>query len=194
MRKDFDDSDSMVNSFNSILLDNANKSAIQKKPNIKVKIKSKRKPWFSESCIELHNSVKNYEKMVNKFPQNAQYRKSFYSLRAQYRRRCKYEEKVYRQKICNEINNNMENDPKNFWSLINKLSNTSSGVVSDNVPHKEFVQHFKNLNSEDNNPNQFQQHIVKILNELINKLETDNRVNKLNDQIKPEEIIKAIRK
>ena len=26
----------------------------------------------------------------------------------------------------------MENDPKKFWSLINKLSNTSSGVVSDN--------------------------------------------------------------
>jgi PhoPQ-activated pathogenicity-related protein len=83
----------------------------------------------------------------------------------------------------------MENDPKKFWSLINKLSNTSSGVVSDNVPHKELVQHFKNLNL-----NQFQQHIVKILNELINKLETDNRVNKLNDKIKHEEIIKAIRK
>jgi hypothetical protein len=56
------------------------------------------------------------------------------------------------------------------------------------------VQHFKNLNTEDNNLNQFQQHIVKILDELINKLETDNRVNKLNDKIKPEEIIKAIRK
>jgi hypothetical protein len=64
MRKDFDDSDSMVNSFNSILLDNANKSAkfIKKKTNIKYKIKSKRKPWFSESCFELHNSVKNYTK------------------------------------------------------------------------------------------------------------------------------------
>ena len=56
------------------------------------------------------------------------------------------------------------------------------------------MQHFKNLNTEDNNLNQFQQHIVKILDELINKLETDNRVNKLNDKIKPEEIIKAIRK
>ena len=81
MWKDFDDSDSMVNSFNSILLDNANISAkfIKNKPNIKVKIKSKRKPRFSESCIELHNSVKNYETLVNKFPKNAQYRKSFYS-------------------------------------------------------------------------------------------------------------------
>ena len=62
------------------------------------------------------------------------------------------------------------------------------------MQHKELVQHFKNLNTEDNNLNQFQQHIVKILDELINKLETDNRVNKLNDKIKPEEIIKAIRK
>jgi hypothetical protein len=87
----------------------------------------------------------------------------------------------------------MENDPKKFWSIINKLSNTSSGVVSDNVPHKEFVQHFKNLNTEDNNLNQFQQHIVKMLNELMNKLETDNRVSKLNDKIKPEEITKAIK-
>jgi hypothetical protein len=87
----------------------------------------------------------------------------------------------------------MENDPKKFWSIINKLSNTSSGVVSDNVPHKEFVQHFKNLNTEDNNLNQFQQHIVKMLNELMNKLETDNRVCKLNDKIKPEEITKAIK-
>ena len=56
------------------------------------------------------------------------------------------------------------------------------------------MQHFKNLNTEENNLNQFQQHIVKILDELINKLETDNRVNKLNDKIKHEEIIKAIRK
>ena len=76
-----DDSDSMVNSFNSILLDNANISAkfIQKKPNTKVKIKSKRKPWFSESCIVCYITLKNYEKLVDKFPQNAQYRKSFYS-------------------------------------------------------------------------------------------------------------------
>ena len=69
--------------------------------------------------------------------------------------------KVYRQKMCNEINNNMENDPKKFWSLINKLSNASSGVVSDNVPHNEFSQHFKNLNTEDNNLNQSNSILLK---------------------------------
>ena len=68
------------------------------------------------------------------------------------RKKCvNFDNEPYRQNICNEINNNMENDPKKFWSLINKLSNASSGVVSDNVPHNEFSQHFKNLNTEDNN-------------------------------------------
>jgi hypothetical protein len=53
MRKDFDDSDSMVNSFNSILLDNANISAkfIQKKPNIKVKLNLKENHGFQNRVL-----------------------------------------------------------------------------------------------------------------------------------------------
>jgi hypothetical protein len=49
-----------------------------------------------------------------------------------------FDNEPYRQNICNEINNNMENDPKKFWSLINKLSNASSGVVSDNAVLNKF--------------------------------------------------------
>lgn len=34
-----------------------------------------RTPWFSESCTNFRNSVKQYEKLVNQYPFNSQYRK-----------------------------------------------------------------------------------------------------------------------
>jgi hypothetical protein len=53
MRKDFDDSDSMVNSFNSILLDNANKSAkfIKKKQILSLKLNLKENHGFQNRVL-----------------------------------------------------------------------------------------------------------------------------------------------
>jgi hypothetical protein len=34
----------------------------------------------SQSCRDLRNTVKNYDKLVNKYPQNTEYRHKFYSL------------------------------------------------------------------------------------------------------------------
>ena len=53
MRKDFDDSDSMVNSFNSILLDNANKSAkfIKKKQILSLKLNLKENHGFQKRVL-----------------------------------------------------------------------------------------------------------------------------------------------
>ena len=64
----------MVGEVNSILIETANLSAkFVKRSNKqvhcrKLKKKSNKKSWFSESCEELRTSVKNYEKLVNKFP------------------------------------------------------------------------------------------------------------------------------
>ena len=48
--------------------------------------RSTRKPWFSQSCTDLRNTVKSYEKLVNKYPQNGQYRKLYYTYRSKFRR------------------------------------------------------------------------------------------------------------
>ena len=110
--------------------------------------KTKKKQWFTESCKELRNIVRNYEKLVNKFPFNASYRQSFYSFRARYRRKCKFEEKMHRQTLLNEINNSMNKDPKTFWKLINKLSHPLK-CENNGIPHNEFINHFKKLSSEE---------------------------------------------
>jgi hypothetical protein len=64
---------------------------------------SNRNPWFTESCRDLRNTVKNYEKLVNKYPQNTEYRHKFYSFRSKFRRLCKFEENKYKEKKCSEL-------------------------------------------------------------------------------------------
>jgi len=81
------------------LYENALQSAklVQKVSMLRTKKKeSNRNPWFTESCRDLHNTVKNYEKLVNKYPQNTEYRHKFYSFRSKFRRLCKFEETKYK--------------------------------------------------------------------------------------------------
>ena len=75
---------------------------------------SNRNPWFTESCRDLRNTVKHYEKGVNKYPQNTEYRHNFYSFRSKFRRMCKFEEKIYQEKICSELSNISNKNPKAF--------------------------------------------------------------------------------
>ena len=51
--------------------------------------KYKKKPWFSESCEDLRNTVRHYASLMNKFPFNGSFRKQYYSYLSRYRRKCK---------------------------------------------------------------------------------------------------------
>ncbi|CAG2232931.1 unnamed protein product [Mytilus edulis] len=101
LKSTFKDSESAVNSFNTILYENALKSAkLVKKVPVRNKNQNrlKRRPWYSESCRELGVTVKNYAKLVNKHPYNSEYRHKFYSFRSRLRRLCKYEENKYKKR------------------------------------------------------------------------------------------------
>jgi hypothetical protein len=65
--------------------------------------------------------VKNYEKLVNKYPQNTEYRHKFYSFRSKVRRLCKFEEKKYKEKKNSELSNISNKNPKAFWDILNNL-------------------------------------------------------------------------
>ncbi|CAC5392458.1 unnamed protein product [Mytilus coruscus] len=141
----------MVGEFNSILIETANMSTkfIKRgKPKRDKSNKTRKKPWFSESCEDLRISVKNYEKLVNKFPFKAEYRKSFYTFRSHFRRRCKYEEKQYKEKICNDLDSCVESNPKVFWKLINKLDQSSTCKINESLPYNSFKEHFEKLTLE----------------------------------------------
>ena len=98
------DSNSAVEKFNAILCDTALLSTkfVQKKI-MNRPIQKNKKPWFSDSCHDLHTTVKKYCLLVNKFPDNGSYRKSFYSFKSKLRRRCKQEERSYKSQICDQI-------------------------------------------------------------------------------------------
>ncbi|CAG2247316.1 unnamed protein product [Mytilus edulis] len=78
--------------------------------------KPKRKPWFSGSCDDLYKTVKHYAFLINKFPFNGAYRKEYYSYRSKLRRKCKQEEKLYKNKICSDL------------SIISKVTQNPSGT------------------------------------------------------------------
>ncbi len=79
VKTDYTDINCAVNDFNSILYENAKKSAklVKRIPFKNKKRITKRKPWFSDSCRELRLTVKNSEKLVNKFLCNTEYRKKY---------------------------------------------------------------------------------------------------------------------
>lgn len=56
------------------------------------KYKIRKKLWFLQLCFDFRNIVKNYEKFVNKYLFNGEYRKMFYIYKVKYRRLCKFEE------------------------------------------------------------------------------------------------------
>ena len=140
-------SDYSVEKLNSILHETAKMSAKfvkGKKPSQKVK--RKKKKWFSDSCRELRNTVKSYLSLVNKYPNNAEYRIKYYSFLSKYRRKCKSEENKYKKQICNDIYSNLNNDPKTFWSMINRLNNTSKVNEGDVTNKEDFLNFFEKIN------------------------------------------------
>ncbi|CAC5375985.1 unnamed protein product [Mytilus coruscus] len=148
IQKDFGEVNKMVGKFNSNLIETANMSTkfIKRgKPKRDKSNKTRKNTWFSESCEALRISVNNFEKLVNKFPFNAEYRKSFYTFRSCFRRRCKYEEKQYKEKICNKLDNCVESNPKVFWKLINKLDQSSTCKINESLPYNSFKEHFEEL-------------------------------------------------
>lgn len=64
---------SVVTSLSNFIQDCAKLSAkfVMKTPSRR----RNRTPWFSESCTNFRNSVKQYEKLVKQYPFNSQYRK-----------------------------------------------------------------------------------------------------------------------
>ena len=148
---------------------------------------------FSESCRDLHRSVKNYEKLVNKFPYNHLYRKKFYSLRSKLRRLCKFEEKQYRNSICTQLNKISNKNPKDFQDLLHKLDKNKNPESNEtNINHNAFIDFYKELNKACDKNNAFQTNINKEFMSLLENLNT-KFVLSAYKEIKEEEILKAIR-
>ena len=177
MNTSFEDCEAITNSFNSILIDCAKQSAkfVKKYPRKKNKSKVIKKPWFSQSCSELKNSVTSYLKLVNKSPESGHYRKMYYTYKSKYRRLCKYEEKEYKNNLFTEISNNIDKNPKTFWNLVNKLDRMNNkSSQDDDIPHQDFLHFFQKLNKADKSNNELQKNIIHNFEQAMKKLDDVN--------------------
>ena len=128
----FIDLDTSVAAFNKILLDVTRSSTKYVKNALNVKAKRKNnKPWFNQSCKDLRNTLKKYEKLVRKNPSNRSYRHAFYTYKSRFRRLCHYQAKQFKESVLHNIKNNIDSNPKTFWNLINKLSSSSANSVGE---------------------------------------------------------------
>ena len=156
---------------------------------------SNRNPWFTESCRDLRNTVKNYEKLVNKYPQNTEYRHKFYSSRTKFRRLCKFEGKKYKEKKCSELSNISNKNPKAFWDILNNFNRLKgeNSKTEEILPQEDFVKFYKNLNSGDKDHNSVQKQIIEEFVSLKNNFNMSEVIGDLNNEISNDEIIEAIR-
>ena len=172
LNQEFDNCNKAVHAFSSLLCETASASTKFIKGHAQQRIpKAKKKPWFSDSCKDLHKVVKKYAKLVKMFPFYGTYRKEFYSYRSKFRRMCNTQKRKFRRNICNELFSNMMSDPKSFWGLINKLNKSRNDNIEE-FDTQEFIQFYKNLNSAlSSKNNEFHCYIRKNLKLLVKNIQ-----------------------
>ena len=139
--------------------------------------------------------MKNYEKLVNKYPHNTEYRHKFYSFRSTFRRLCKFEENKYKEKKCSELSNISNKNQKAFWDILNNLNRLKgeNSKTEEILPHEDFIKFHKNLNSRDKDHNSVQKQIIEEFVSLKNNFNMSEVIGDLNNEISTDEIIEAIR-
>ena len=102
---------------------------------------------------------------------------------------------MYKKKICTELNNTSEGNPKHFWKLLNKLSNQSKGNnhSDENIPKEEFIKFYKDLNTSHNEQSDFHNDIINEFNALQENVSSSSLTHDLNKPISTEEIPNAIK-
>ena len=149
------------------------------------------KKWFDNDLKKLYWNLMNYSKTFTKFPKDIAVRNHFYKLRREYNKLRKYKQRQYRQSILNQLESLHENNPKQYWNLINDLKqNNDKNQVSSAVDPSTWVTHFQNLNQIKSN---FKQRLQR-LQEQLEALQNVKVFNELDAHISTDEISKAILK
>ncbi|CAG2191462.1 unnamed protein product [Mytilus edulis] len=100
-----------------------------------------------------------------------------------------------KKNICSELSNTCEKNPKVFWKILNKLSKQSElkdKSVND-IPQKDFIKFYKNLNKSDHDYNDHQSNVVHKFESLKANLNYSVISDEINTEINADDIVKAIR-
>ena len=147
----------------------------KRKTNPSKTSKFPRNTWFDEDCKAAKKKFKNCAKLLKNNPSNEEVQKSFWSERRSYKALIRKKKRASVASLLKELREFKSNNPREFWRLINKISDQSGG---EEIPISVDVlgEYFKSLldnKSEDSdiNPSVPSSHTVSILDEPINDME-----------------------
>ncbi|CAG2204832.1 unnamed protein product [Mytilus edulis] len=142
---------SLINNFNQVIYDVANKSLRKKHHSFKKSNKKKKKPnWENLSLSVLKKHLIDKENLFKKYNKDPYIRSSYFSALKHYRKSRKNTIRLYRQNLVNQLDNLKDNNPKAYWKLLNKfLSEGGDSRVQsqDNISAEEWLNYFRELNT-----------------------------------------------
>lgn len=157
--------------------------------------KSKRKktirknPWYSDELTILKSQLKTAGEKLLKNYNDSNLRQSFYKLKKRYKAAVKCKRRQYKQDLYNRLENLSEENPKEYWTLFEKLKNCHNYNENEECPidDKDWIKHYTKLFG----PRQYDKDRIDEINREINELIELNDSSLLNVPISPEEINEA---
>ena len=152
----------------------------------------KHKPWFNKDIQYLKKRLNNLARLITKFPKNPIIRGNLVSVKKLYRKSMKDAKYQFEQNAVEKLTD-LANNPKEFWSYVNKLMGRDKSrdcAVSDNA----WIEHFTTLNSKDPSLSSSDDPNVKKIKHFINSTikSFDKKVIELDQPFLPNEILKGI--
>ena len=190
-----DDIDAAVTDLNEIFITAAElslKKKVYKHSNYTsaLKKKVKKKKWYDQELYELKRNLDNKCKLLQRYNHDPYIRGSFFKSLKQYRKATKAKARQYKRELINKLEELHSQNPKEYWSLVDKLQNTDCNSNQDNyIDVSEWKQHFEDLNSSE----PCSETCHKLLKSEFGSIGNSTTNNELDFEIKDNEVLKAIK-
>ena len=146
--------DKVISKMNSILLNAAKKASLVKTVKNDKKVHKKRhvQDWFTKECKARQKLTRQYSKDLSASPFDKIKRQRFIKARAAYKKVCRKAEAAYRLRLTKTLIEIGQNDPKLFWSTINKMNNWGKMKTdpTDNITPQTWIRYFETLLNDKN--------------------------------------------
>ena len=152
------------------------------------KKKIKNKPWFNSDLKALKKELDYKCKKFQKEPSNPFARSSFFKFLKFYRKIRKSTMKKYRKELLDQLDNLYNNNPKEYWKLVDKLKyNECSNSKESNIDISDWQRHFEELNKDNSNREKSK------WEDKLNQMEKELIFNDLDFIITEKEVFSAIK-
>ena len=105
----------------------------------------RRQKWCDEKCHSLVKNLRNIGSLLSKIQTIFTCTTSFLQKKKEYKQRIKKQKRQFHNTILNKIEQSAENNPKEFWKLVNSIKAQKTGTACE-IPPSKWFEYFKNLN------------------------------------------------